>query len=85
MKDSALVPFSASERKILMATPMVGRKLVGYLEGLGIDTLGTLASLEEAQLARLVAHHSGLPGWETHALARVAVRNAIAAAQGACS
>lgn len=73
--------FSAAERRYLLKAPMVGHRLMQYLEGLGICTLEKLAALEEDMLARLVAHHSGLPGWETHSMARQAIANALAAAK----
>jgi hypothetical protein len=75
--------FSSHERKRLLSAYLVGPKLVGYLEAIGIDTLERLAQMERVMVCRMIAGYNGLDGWETHGMAIQAVENAIAAAREA--
>ncbi|MBY0407352.1 MAG: hypothetical protein K2Q01_06635 [Rickettsiales bacterium] len=70
-----------AERAYLLKTPMVGKRMMHYLDGIGIRGCAQLASMDAAMLSALIAHHSGLPGWETHSMARQAVANVVAAAK----
>lgn len=69
--------FSHEERRTLLATPLVGKKTIGYLEGIGIDQLETLSGQKAEFLCELIADYSGLAGWATHSMAQQAIQNAI--------
>lgn len=75
-----MAQFSDTERKKLLAARYVGKTFLQHIEGIGISTLAQLRELDSDMLARLIAHHTGIAGWETHRLALQAIDNALCVA-----
>lgn len=73
--------FPPEERRALLATPLVGKKTLAYLEAIGLDSFALLSEQEADFVCGLIAHHSGLSGWATHSMAIQCIRNAISTAR----
>jgi hypothetical protein len=79
------MPFSNTDRNILLAVKGVGPTVVKRLEEMGYDTLPSLAS---AEMLTIVSHGAAMTGstcWKNSPLAKAAVTGAIDAAKTAIS
>jgi predicted RecB family nuclease len=79
------MPFSKTERDILLAVKGVGPTVVKRLEEMGYNTLSALAV---AEMLTIVSHGAAMTGstcWKNSPLAKAAVTGAIDAAKMATS
>jgi hypothetical protein len=75
------MPFSSSDREILLAVKGVGPTVIKRFEEMGFNNLPKLAG---AEMIDIVSHGAAMTGstcWKNSPLARAAVSGAIAAAK----
>jgi len=82
MTQSPAVRFSAEERALLLALKGVGPTVLERLEALGIASMDSLAVQNADDVCRRVAAMLGASCWSNSPMARAAIANAIAAANG---
>ena len=75
------MPFSAHERRVLLAVRGVGPTVIARLEQMGIESLGHLAKANVGDLLARGARLSGSSCWKNSPQARAAIQAAIALAQ----
>lgn len=74
------MPFSPSERKVLLAVKGVGPTVIARLEQLGFSSLKQLVAADVATIVQGVAALVGSTCWKNSPQARAAIQAAIAAA-----
>ena len=74
------MPFHRKEREALLATPLVGPKVVQRLEEIGVDSFEILRRSDYRDICRKVAHRLGNSCWQNSPQAQQSMRNAIATA-----
>jgi hypothetical protein len=75
------MPFSADERRVLLAVKGVGPTVIGRLEQIGIDTLDALAETRVDDIVVQVAAMLGTTCWKNSPQSRSAIAGAIEAAK----
>ncbi|MDR2875989.1 MAG: hypothetical protein LBV44_08705 [Methylobacillus sp.] len=75
------MPFSASEREILLAVKGVGATVIARLEQLGFSSLKQLAAADANAITQGAAALTGSTCWKNSPQARAAIQAAIAAAR----
>ena len=73
--------FTPTQRKALLAAPLVGPTVLARFEETGFGTVEALAGAEPEDLCRIVAAHLGTTCWANAPRARQSVANAINAAR----
>jgi hypothetical protein len=71
------MPFSENEREALLATRLVGPKVIERLEQIGCDSFVKLREADATALCQVIAAELGVTCWKNSPMAQNAIRNAI--------
>jgi len=76
-----IMPFTQSDRELLLAVKGVGSKVIERLEQIGFSTLGDLAEANSTEITKWISEEMGSTCWRNSPQARSAIEAAILAAK----
>lgn len=75
--------FNPLQREALLATPLVGAKVIQRLEEIGIDSFDTLRHADPKEICLKISHLLSTSCWQNSPQAQRAIENAIDTAKAA--